>query len=104
MVYPLVQYVGPAYPEQPQPTGWGRTRELDARTGDGIHVRLLWHPEDDHLSVTVNDTKTGETFELPIHPGEPPLDVFHHPFAYAASRDHRTAKPHTTSTHITISA
>jgi hypothetical protein len=104
MVYPLVQYVGPAYPEQHQPKDAARTHELDARISDGIHVRLLWHAEDDHLSVAVNDTKTGETFELPIHPGEPALDVFHHPFAYAASRDYGTGKRHTSSTDIAISA
>jgi hypothetical protein len=104
MVYPLVQYVGPAYPDHPQSMGSGKTRELDARISDGIHVRLLWHPADDHLLVAVNDTKTGETFELAIHPGQPALDVFHHPFAYAAGRDHRTGNPHTTSTDIAISA
>jgi hypothetical protein len=65
-------------------------RELDGRTCDGIHVRLLWHPEDDQVSVAVNDTKTGETFELPVHDGEPALDVFHHPYAYAAMRQYRT--------------
>jgi hypothetical protein len=65
------------------------TRELDARTSDGIHVRLLWRPEDDHKFVAVNDTKTGETFELPIHDGESALDVFHHPYAYAAMHHRR---------------
>jgi hypothetical protein len=62
------------------------TRELDSRTSDGIHVRLLWHPGDGHLSVMVNDTKVGENFELAIHDGDPALDVFYHPYAYAACR------------------
>jgi hypothetical protein len=62
------------------------TRELDSRISDGIHVRLLWHPEDSRVSVTVEDTKTGEAFALPVHNGERALDVFHHPYAYAASR------------------
>jgi hypothetical protein len=84
MVYPVVQYVGPAHPIQPQVPRPTTTRELDRRTSDGIHVRLLWHPEDDHVSVAVNDTKTGEIFELPVHAGESALDVFHHPYAYAA--------------------
>jgi hypothetical protein len=61
-------------------------RELDSRTSDGIHVRLLWHPEDDQVSVAVNDTKTGVAFELPLHESEPALDAFHHPYAYAAMR------------------
>jgi hypothetical protein len=65
-------------------------RELDSRTCDGIHVRLLWHPDDDLVSVAVNDTKTGETFDLTILDGEPAFDVFHHPYAYAAMRQHRT--------------
>ena len=90
MVYPLVQYVGPAYPAQPQVTRSTMPRELDSRTGDGIYVRLLWHPDDGHVSVVVNDTKTGETFDLFIHDGESALDVFHHPYAYAAMRPHRT--------------
>ena len=59
-------------------------RELDNRTSDGIHVRLLWHPHDNHVSVTVNDTKTGESFELEVEGGQRPLDVFDHPYAYAA--------------------
>jgi hypothetical protein len=91
MVYPLVQYVGPAYPTQTEVTQSPRARELDSRTSDGIHVRLLWHPEDDQVSVAVNDTKTGEAFELPIHEGEPALDAFHHPYAYAAMRAQGTA-------------
>jgi hypothetical protein len=60
------------------------TRELDSRTSDGIHARLLWHPRDGHLSVTVDDTRGGEIFELAVHDGDQALDVFHHPYAYAA--------------------
>jgi hypothetical protein len=85
MVYPLVQYVGPAYPSQSEAKRSTPARELDARTSDGIYVRLLWHPEDDRVSVVVNDTKTGQRFELPIHGDEQALDVFHHPYAYAAT-------------------
>jgi hypothetical protein len=59
-------------------------RELDSRTSDGIEVQLLWHPLDGHVSVTVNDTKTGERFELAVRPGQRALDVYHHPYAYAA--------------------
>ena len=88
MVYPLVQYVGPAYATEPQVKRPTAPRELDARNSDGIDVRLLWHSEDDHISVAVNDTKTGETFELPVGHGQPALDVFQHPYAYAAMRQH----------------
>jgi hypothetical protein len=58
------------------------TRELDSRTSDGIHVRLLWHPTEDRLSVEVNDTNTSEIFELPVRDRGRALDVFRHPFAY----------------------
>jgi hypothetical protein len=93
MVYPLVQYVGPAYATEPQVTRPTVPRELDARNSDGIQVRLLWHPEDDHVSVAVNDTKTGEAFDLRVHDGQPALDVFQHPYAYAAMRQHDTGNP-----------
>ena len=63
-------------------------RELDSRTSDGIHVQLLWHSLDGHVSVAVNDTKTGEAFELEVRPGHRALDVFHHPYAYAAETRH----------------
>jgi hypothetical protein len=104
MVYPHVQYVGAAYPDLLQPTPSTMARELDSRVSDGILVRLLWYPEDDHLSVAVKDTKTGETFELPIHPDERAPDVFRHPYAYAAGRNHRTGKPSATSADTAIAA
>ena len=61
-------------------------RELDSRVSDGIHVRLLWHARDGHVSVTVDDTKTGAAFEVLVPEGARALDVFHHPYAYAAPR------------------
>lgn len=60
-------------------------RELDCRTSDGIDVQLLWHPRDGQVSVAVNDSKTGERFELEVRPGQRALDVYHHPYAYAAA-------------------
>jgi hypothetical protein len=89
MVFPNVQYLGPASPGSPTPIQ-ARTeetmRELDSRTSDGIHVRLLWHPPDGHVSVAVHDTKTGEQFDLPVGDGDRAVDVFHHPYAYAGDR------------------
>ena len=38
------------------------TRELDSRTNDGIHVRLLWHQAEDRVVVAVDDAKTGDSF------------------------------------------
>jgi hypothetical protein len=57
--------------------------ELAERTGDGVAVSLLWRREDNRLKVAVYDTTTGAQFELDAHP-ENALDVFYHPFAYAA--------------------
>jgi hypothetical protein len=86
MVYPHIQYRGAAYPDPLESETSASTRELDSRVSDGIHVRLLWHSVDSRVSVAVQDTKTGETFEVPVGAGDRPLDVFHHPYAYAARR------------------
>ena len=59
-------------------------RELDARTGDALHVRLLWDPITDRVTVTVADSRTGVEFEIPVGDDENPLDVFRHPFAHIA--------------------
>ena len=59
--------------------------ELAHRESDGIDVSLFWSPEANTLSVVVRDNRTGEEFSLAADPGEA-LDVFHHPFAYKASR------------------
>jgi hypothetical protein len=97
MVYPHVEYQGPAHPDSLQSDTPRTTRELDSRTNDGIHVRLLWHPRDDRASVVVEDSKTGETFELPVRDGDRALDVFHHPYAYAVKRSQRLGEPARTS-------
>ena len=57
--------------------------ELDHRESAGIEVSLLWNRTNDSLSVFVCDTRTVELFLLPTAPHEA-LDVFRHPFAYAA--------------------
>jgi hypothetical protein len=62
-----------------------RKRELAYRENDGLAVSLLWDPADDVLTVTVRDRQTGEAFEIPVADASP-LEVFHHPFAYAARR------------------
>jgi hypothetical protein len=61
-------------------------RELDSRISDGIHVRLLWCRRTDRVAVEVDDAKTGEAFTVDVGAGERALDVFHHPYAYAALR------------------
>lgn len=59
------------------------TRELAVRSSAGIDVTLLWDARTDELTVTVFDSSTDELFELPAE-RERALDVFNHPFAYAA--------------------
>jgi hypothetical protein len=61
-------------------------RELAHRATDGVEVALLWYPSNDVVSVQVLDAKAGEAFELVLGDGDRPLDVFHHPYAYAALR------------------
>jgi hypothetical protein len=60
--------------------------ELERRLTDGIEVRLLWCEKDGRVLVTVDDAKTGSAFSLEVGAHERALDVFHHPFAYAAWR------------------
>ncbi len=61
-------------------------RKLDARTSNGLDVRLWWDPGDDSLAVSVADAKTGLGLEVPVRDGEAALDVFRHPFSCAADR------------------
>lgn len=63
------------------------TRELDSRMNDGIEVRLLWSEHDGRLWVAVRDTRTGYSFHLEVRDDERPVEVFHHPYAYAAYHD-----------------
>ena len=59
------------------------TRELAARESDGINVLLLWHPREDAITVSVEDDRRGDRFQLEVAPNRA-LDAFYHPFAYAA--------------------
>jgi hypothetical protein len=60
--------------------------ELDHRANDRIDVWLLWCERDNRVFVAVADDRTGERFEIEVRDGEQPLEVFHHPYAYAAWR------------------
>jgi hypothetical protein len=60
-----------------------QTRELAARESDGIHVLLLWHATDNTLTVSVEDARLGDRFQLAVAPDRA-LDAFYHPFAHAA--------------------
>jgi hypothetical protein len=59
-------------------------RELDHRCNDGIDVRLLWRQHDDRVVVAVDDAKTGSHFSIEVPVRGDAMDVFQHPFAYAA--------------------
>jgi hypothetical protein len=58
--------------------------ELAHRINDGVSVSLLWDRRDNELTVAVDDARTGEAFELAA-PRDRALDVFYHPYAYAAA-------------------
>ncbi len=59
--------------------------ELAFRESDGLEVSLLWNRAADTVSVFVVDTISGDGFEVPLE-GESPIEVFNHPFAFAAFR------------------
>jgi hypothetical protein len=61
-------------------------RELEQRENDGIEVTLLWQTGTDRLTVSVLDSRTGDAFSLPARPADA-MDVFNHPYAYAARRE-----------------
>jgi hypothetical protein len=64
-------------------------RELESRTSDGILIRLLWHPADGRVTVELDDSRSGERLEVEVRDGDRPLEVFRHPFAFAARRAER---------------
>jgi hypothetical protein len=57
--------------------------ELAYRVADGIEVSLLWSRADNSLTVRCADARTEERFVVAAEPTNA-LDVFNHPFAYAA--------------------
>jgi hypothetical protein len=60
-----------------------RPRELAHRRNCGIDVRLLWDPDGGGLTVEVLDDNEGSSLVVPVG-GRSPLEVFQHPYAYAA--------------------
>jgi hypothetical protein len=63
-----------------------RDAELIVRERDGIAVTLFWLRATDVLLVAVADQQNGTSFELVLDRNDRALDVFHHPYAYAAAR------------------
>jgi hypothetical protein len=70
----------------------GQAKELDARSGNGIDVELLWYPTTDTVTVSVRDASRDLSFELAVDPARA-LEAFHHPFAFASSRGIPFAAP-----------
>jgi hypothetical protein len=60
--------------------------ELAVRHQDGTSVSLFWTRGTNVLTVTVVDHRNDDSFEMVLEPDERPLDVFYHPYAYAAAR------------------
>ena len=62
-----------------------RTPKLLALRHSGTaDVALFMERRTHRAAVSVDDPATGEHFELLVQPDDNPLDLFEHPFAYAA--------------------
>ena len=61
-------------------------KELAGRHAGTTDVALLWSKRTHRAAVAVLDEGTGDYFELEIGAADDPLDLFNHPYAYAASR------------------
>jgi hypothetical protein len=68
-------------------------RELAHRRNDGLDIRLMWDSATDTVTVALHDAKTGDGFEVEVGRDERALDVFYHPFAYAAFRKAAKQRP-----------
>jgi hypothetical protein len=60
-------------------------RELAFRAAGGVEVALLWWERQGSLTVSVVNRPAGYAFGLDVGDADP-LDVFHHPYWYAAAR------------------
>ena len=60
-------------------------RELDYRSNDGVEAALVWNQATGHLWVSVNDSRTDESFRLDVE-AHYAVDAFNHSSAYAARR------------------
>jgi hypothetical protein len=58
-------------------------KELASREANGLAVALLWDASEDAITVSVDDTRTGDRFRIEVD-RMCALDAFYHPFAYAA--------------------
>ena len=61
-------------------------KELALRRSGTCEVALFWSRRTHRAAVKLEDDATGMTLELPLAETDDPLDVFDHPYAYAAAR------------------
>ena len=61
-------------------------KELASRHAGTTEVALLWSKRTHRATVAVLDEFTGDYFELEVGEYDHPLDLFDHPYAYAAAR------------------
>jgi hypothetical protein len=61
-------------------------KELALRRSGTCEVALFWSRRTHRVAVKLEDDATGMTLELPLAESDDPLDVFNHPYAYAAAR------------------
>lgn len=59
------------------------SRELATRRSHGLAVVLRWYPRNGAVTVSVDDAKTGDRFEIAVDRTRA-LDAFYHPYAYAS--------------------
>jgi hypothetical protein len=57
--------------------------ELSRRASDGVEVALLWRRRDGSIRVAVEDSRSGDRFQVDVEPAKA-LDAYEHPYAYAA--------------------
>jgi hypothetical protein len=65
-----------------QPATEVATRELAYRRNGALDIFLLWHPEDDSVSILVEDLRTDVRIALDVEQ-QSALEAFRHPFSYA---------------------
>jgi hypothetical protein len=63
---------------------------LASRRSGTTDIALFWSKRKHRAAVAVDDEATGEHFELEVNSDDDALDLYNHPYAYAASR-HVTA-------------
>ena len=63
-----------------------RLLELASRESNGLEVSMWWDRAEDAVTVSVWDLRSGEVVVIDA-PSDRALDVFNHPFAYAAPPD-----------------